>query len=80
MPKFFGSAKSATLQKTAVSSLATRHSLLAAILLFASRQSLPFFPTCRFADLTICRKPGSARASPSRFPLPRLKFAIWLVL
>ncbi len=80
MPKFFGSAKSAALQKTAVSSLATRHSLLAAILLFASRQSLPFFPTCRFADLTICRKPGSARASPSRFPLPRLKFAIWLVL
>jgi hypothetical protein len=48
--KVFRQCKSAALQKTAVSSLATRHSLLAAILLFASRQSLPFFP-----DLPICR-------------------------
>jgi hypothetical protein len=80
MPKFFGSAKGTALQKIAVSPLANRHSLLAAVLPFASRHSLPFSPTCRFADLTICRKPGSARASPSRFPLPRLKFAIWLVL
>jgi hypothetical protein len=55
MPKFFGSAKSAALQKIAVSPLANRHSLLAAVLLFASRHSLPFSPTCRFADLTICR-------------------------
>jgi hypothetical protein len=80
MPKFFGSAKVLPFRK-----LPFHHSLI------AIRYSLPFchspvaircrfFPTCRFADLTICRKPGSARAPPSRFPLPRLKFAIWLVL
>jgi len=32
----------------------------------AIRHSLPFFPTCRFADLTIYRKLGSAGTSPSR--------------
>jgi len=79
MPKFFGSAKSTALQKIAVSPFANRHSLLAAVLPFATRSSpfaaflpvairhsLPFFPTCRFADLTICLKPGSAGALPSR--------------
>jgi hypothetical protein len=66
----------------AVSPFANRHSLLAAVLPFATRRSpfaafLPvasryspfaavFFPTCRFADLTICLKPGSAGVSPSR--------------
>jgi hypothetical protein len=48
--KVFRQCKSAALQKTAVSSLANRHSLLATVLPFASRHSLPFFP-----DLPICR-------------------------
>jgi hypothetical protein len=56
---------------------ATRHSLLAAVLTFASRYSLPFpdLPICRFHDLPI--RFGSAGASPSHFlvsrPAPRFK-------
>jgi hypothetical protein len=52
-------------------SFAIRYSPFTIRCLFTSRQSLfaircRFFPTCRFADLTICRKLGSAGASPSR--------------
>jgi hypothetical protein len=43
--------------------LAVHHSLPFYQSLFAIR--CRFFPTCRFADLTICLKPGSAGASPS---------------
>jgi hypothetical protein len=44
---------------------AIRHPLLAAVLTFASRYSLPFpdLPICRFHDLPI--RFGSAGASPS---------------
>jgi hypothetical protein len=51
---------------------AIRHSLLAAVLTFASRYSLPFpdLPICRFHDLPI--RFGSAGISPSHF-LPSRK-------
>ncbi|MFZ8851860.1 MAG: hypothetical protein ACO2PL_07115 [Armatimonadota bacterium] len=50
---------------TRCSPFATRHSLLAAVLTFASRYSLPFpdLPICRFHDLPI--RFGSAGTSPS---------------
>jgi hypothetical protein len=53
--KFFGSAEALPSRK-----LPFHHSPI------AIRHSLPFFPTCRFADLTIYRKLGSAGTSPSR--------------
>ena len=57
---------------TRCSPFAIRHSLLAAVLTFASRYSLPFpdLPICRPADLPI--RFGSAGASPSHF-LPSRK-------
>ncbi len=48
---------------------AIRYSPFTIRCLFTSRYSpfaAVFFPTCRFADLTICLKPGSAGVSPSR--------------
>jgi hypothetical protein len=47
--------------------LAVHHSLPFYQSPVAIRHSLPFFfPTFRFADLTICLKPGSTGVSPSR--------------
>jgi hypothetical protein len=68
--KVFRQCKGTALQKIAVSPFANRYSPFTIRCLFTSRQSyrhsLPFFPTCRFADLTIYRKLGSAGTSPSR--------------
>jgi len=78
--EIFRQCRSTALQKLPFHHSPNRHSLLAAVLPFATRRSpfaaflpvairhsLPFFfPTCRFADLTICLKPGSAEVSPSR--------------
>jgi hypothetical protein len=63
--KFFRQCGSIALQKIAVSTFANHHSLLAAVLPFASRYSLlfPDLPTCQFHDLPI--RFGSAGASPS---------------
>jgi len=79
MPKFFGSAEALPSGKLPFHHSPNRHSLLAVVChsLLAVHHSLPFyqslfaircrfFPTCRFADLTICLKPGSAGVSPSR--------------
>jgi hypothetical protein len=61
--KIFRQRRSAALQKISVSPFANRHSLLAAVFtirhsLFATRRRFAIrcrFPTCRFADFTICR-------------------------
>jgi hypothetical protein len=63
--KIFRQCRSTALQKISVSPFANRHLLLAAVLPFTTRYSLPFpdLPICRFHDLPISF--GSAGASPS---------------